>query len=376
MNDADARDESEALARLRRRVRRLRLALAGAGIVALLCVLAVVGVLVYWHLYLLEPEGTPFTRGPFLIRLSTSGAEFAWTLRKRADVSLRAVAPSGRAVAANGARFSGLEPGTRYAWTASVGGRARAAGSFTTAPSDLRAPIRFAVIGDYGSGNDHEWAVARVLAAQQPSFILSAGDNSYLFALPSLLDRNIFRPLHDAMANAPLWATLGEHDLFVDGGNTIISALHLPGGGKHYSVRYGPIQIVALGLQADAKALAYARSALAEPGPSVRFILVHRPIRAGNPILPLLRSHHVAAILAGHLHRYERQVVAGVLEFTTGTSGEGPGDPGHTRPTPGAAISLLDYGLLRADVTADGITYAFVGEQGRVLDRFRGAPAP
>ena len=376
LSDEDARAASEALARLRRHVRRLRLALVGAGIVALLCMLVVVAVLLYWHLYLLEPEGTPFTRGPFLIRLSTSEAEFAWTLPKRAPVSLRAVAPSGRAVAASGARFTGLEPGTRYAWTASVGGRARAAGTFTTAPADLRGPIRFALIGDYGSGNDHEWAVGRVLAAQQPSFILSAGDNSYLVALPALLDRNIFDPLHDAMAEAPLWATLGEHDLFVDGGHTIISALHLPGDGKHYSVRYGPIQIIALGLQADAKALAYARGALAEPGPSVRFILVHRPIRAGNPVLPLLRAHHVAAILAGHLHRYEREVVAGVLEFTAGTSGEGAGDPGHTRRSPGAAISLLDYGLLRADVSADGIAYAFVDEQGRVLDRARGALAP
>jgi hypothetical protein len=357
-------------------VRRLRFALAGAGILALVCVLAVVAVLVYWHLYLLEPKGSPFTRGPFLTRLSTSEAAFAWTLDRPAGVSMRAVAPDGRTLAASGSRFRGLEAGTRYAWTASVDGRARAAGAFTTAPADLSAAIRFAVIGDYGSGNDHEWAVGRVLAAQQPSFILTAGDNSYLLALPALLDRNIFRPLHDAMANAPLWATLGEHDLFADGGRTIIRALHLPGDGMHYSVRYGPIQIVALGLEADAEAFAYARRALAEPGARVRFILVHRPIRAGNPILPLLRSRHVAAILAGHLHRYEREDVAGVLEFIAGTSGQGPGDPGHTRPGPHASISLLNYGLLRVDVAASGVSYAFVDEQGRVLDRHQGKLAP
>jgi hypothetical protein len=376
MSEADAPDERDAVARLRRRVRRLRFALAGAGIVALVCFLAVAAVLVYWHLYLLEPKGSPFTRGPFLIRLSTSEAQFAWSLDERASVSLRAVAPSGRGLAAKGSRFSGLQPGTRYSWTAGVEGRTRAAGTFTTAPTSLGAPIRFALIGDYGSGNDHEWAVGRVLAAQQPSFVLTAGDNSYLVALPALLDRNIFEPLHDAMANAPLWATLGEHDLFVDGGRTIVSALHLPRDGKHYSVRYGPIQVVALGLQADASGLAYARRALAEPGPRVRFILVHRPIRAGNPILPLLRSRHVAAILAGHLHRYERFVVGGVLEFIAGTSGEGPGDPGHTRPSPNAAISLLDYGLLRADVSATAVSYAFVDEKGRVLDRTREPIAP
>ena len=82
MSEADAREETEALARLRRRVRRLRFALAGAGIVALVCLLAVAAVLLYWHLYLLEPQGSPFTRGPFLIRLSTSEAQFAWTLRR------------------------------------------------------------------------------------------------------------------------------------------------------------------------------------------------------------------------------------------------------------------------------------------------------
>jgi hypothetical protein len=369
-------DPAAALARLRRRVRRLRFALAGAGALALVCTLAVAAVLVYWHLYLLAPKGTPFTRGPFVIRLSSAGAQLAWTLKSPANVELRALAPDGTAAIASDGRFQGLEPGTRYSWTAATGGRTRAAGTFTTAPADLRTPIRFAVIGDYGSGNDHEWAVGRVLAAQQPDFMLTAGDNSYLVALPALLDRNIFDPLHDAMANAPLWATLGEHDLFVDGGKTIISALHLPNGGKHYSVRYGPIQVVALGLQADASGLAYARGALSQAGPAVRFVLVHRPIRAGNPILPLLRARHVAAILAGHLHRYERQTVAGVLELTAGTSGEGPGDPSHTRASPGAAISLLDYGLLRVDVSSSGVAYSFVDERGRVLDRHRGALAP
>jgi len=379
--DQDATEEPSAaadagLARLGRRVRRLRIALAGTALVALVCALAVAAVLVYWHLYLLEPKGTPFTRGPFITRLSSSGAAFAWTLDRSATVDLRALSPDGSEVTASAGRFGALQPATRYSWTAAIAGRTRAAGTFTTAPVDLRTPIRFAVIGDYGAGNDHEWAVGRVLAAQQPDFILTAGDNSYLVALPALLDRNIFDPLHDAMANAPLWATLGEHDLFLDGGKAIIAALHLPGDGKHYSVRYGPIQIVALGLQADAAGLSYARRALAEQGPSVRFILVHRPIRAGNPILPLLRARHVAAILAGHLHRYERQVVSGVLEFTAGTSGEGPGDPGHTRPSPHAAISLLNYGLLRIDVASGGIAYSFVDEQGHVLDRHRGALSP
>ncbi len=224
------------------------------------------------------------------------------------------------------------------------------------------------MIGDYGSGNDHEWAVGRTVAAARPDFVTTAGDNSYLVGAPQVLDRNIFDPLHDVMLGAPLWATEGEHDLIYSGGAAVTSALHLPGPRGRYAVRYGPVQLVLLGLEAGATEIAFARKELAVPGPLVRFIVVHRPVQPGNPILPLLRRSGVAAILAGHLHRYERRTVGGVPEFTVGTSGEGPGAAEFTKATPGAAISLLDYGSLLVEVSSGGIAYTFVDERGRVLD--------
>jgi hypothetical protein len=354
--------------RLRRRVRRLRIALAAALLLALVSLVAVGVSVWYWRTYLLQPTGEVFRRGPFLTRLSTDGATFAWTLRRPGALTLRAVGPDGRVATATGGVFGGLTPGSLYAWTADVRGGVRASGTFRTAPLSLAAGVRFAVIGDYGSGNDHEWAVARVVAAQRPDFVLTAGDNSYILGLAALLDRNIFDPLRPVMANAPIWATLGEHDLFANNGAPVTNALHLPGPRGRYVVRYGPVQIVALGLQADAGALALARTALAEPGPALRFVLVHRPIQPGNPILPLLRERHVAAILSGHLHRYERRTVDGVRQWVVGTSGMGPGDEAHTQPSKDAAISIEDYGALRVDADARTIRYTFVDEHGRVLD--------
>jgi hypothetical protein len=351
-----------------RLVRRLRRWLIVLSMVCAVLVLAVVAVLVYWHLYLLGPSAGAFTRGPFLYSLTERSAALSWGVRGAAAVELRALGSDGSQVEARAGVFSGLRPGSSYAWTAAVDGRTQASGSFTTAPRTLAAPIGFAAIGDYGAGNDHEWAVARVLAAGRPDFVLTAGDNSYLLGVPALLDRNIFEPLATVLANAPLWATLGEHDLFWRGGAAVTSALHLPGTRGRYTVDYGPLQVVLLGLRADAGALAFARRELALPGPRVRFVVVHQPIRTGNPILPLLRARHVAAVIAGHLHRYERQLVDGVLEFTVGTGGEGPGGARFTRPTPGAAVSLLDYGLLRVTVTRAGVTYRFVDQRGRQLD--------
>ncbi len=350
--------------------RRLRRWVIGLSVLSAASLLMVGGVLGYWYLYLLAPAGNPFDRGPFLVGLGERSAALAWSLPGHRTVRLLAVSPAGQVVVANGGAFSRLTPGTRYAWTASIDGTGRASGSFQTAPINLTQPVTFAVIGDYGAGNAQEWAVMRTVTAEDPAIVLSAGDNSYLLSLPQLLDRNIFQPLHDLMASARLWATEGEHDLFLRDGAYTTEALHLPGTGGRYVTGYGPIQIVALGLQADAGAIPFARQALAEPGYQARLILVHRPIQPGNPILPVLHSAHVIAIFAGHLHRYERRMVGGVEEFTVGTSGEGPGAAQFTRASPDAAISIENYGSLHVVLSARQAAYAYVDMTGNVLDRF------
>jgi hypothetical protein len=335
-----------------------------------LLLIAVVALVWYGSTYLLLPPSGVFVRGPFLTRVTTSEADFAWKL-KSGDVPVRlnVRAPDGTVTSAPGGRATDLRPATRYVWTANLGGKSAAAGSFSTAPRSTATPITLVSFGDYGSGTAHEYAVARLAAAEHPALFLSAGDNAYLVAAPPFLDRAIFRPLHELLAGAPAVAALGEHDLAYRDGAAVISALHLPG--HQYSVQYGPVQVVVLGLQADASALSYARTTLGRcTGPCpVRFVLTHRPISATNPIMPLLRQRHVAAILAAHLHRYERHVRGGVLQFTIGTGGEGPGDAAHTLATPDAIVSLIAYGYLRIGIAGDRIGYQFVDESGRVRDR-------
>jgi len=172
------------------------------------------------------------------------------------------------------------------------------------------------------------------------------------------------------MLEAPLYATMGEHDLFYSNGAGVADALHLPNDAGRYVVEYGPVQIVLLGLDDGPSELAFAKHALAQPGPSVRFVVLHRPVQPGDPILPLLRRTHVAAVIAGHLHRYERRVVGGIPEFVVGTSGEGPGAAEFTKRSSDAIVSLLNYGSLRVTVTAAGVSYQFIDERGRVLDHY------
>ena len=106
------------------------------------------------------------------------------------------------------------------------------AGRSRRRPRTLDRIVRFAVLADYGSGNDNEWAVGRVLAAQRPEFAVTAGDNSYLVAAEPLLDRNIFRPLGDLIGSTPMYVCLGDHDNFWPGPGAISRAFDIPAGGS------------------------------------------------------------------------------------------------------------------------------------------------
>src|SRR5205807_727059 len=130
-----------------------------------------------------EAQSLTALSGPIARLRAWPRPSLPWSTRSAACQGHRAPPPgAGGVPAGRGGRFAALTPGTRYLWTASVGGDARVSGSFTTAPTSLRRPFSFAVIGDYGSGSEHEWEVGRTLAAEGPSFVLTAGDNSYLVA--------------------------------------------------------------------------------------------------------------------------------------------------------------------------------------------------
>jgi hypothetical protein len=354
---------------LQRRLTRARLALAALGVIVAVCVIAVGVTIWYWMSYLRGLSDTPFARGPYLLRVSESAAALRWRVRGDKSVSLTAVSPDGTPVNVSGGVLRSLRPDTRYAWTASVEGTAHASGSFTTPPRTLDRTVRFAVLADYGSGNDNEWAVGRVLAAQRPEFAVTAGDNSYLVAAEPFLDRNIFRPLGDLIGSTPMYVCLGDHDNFWPGPGAISRAFDIPEGGR-FVARYGPIQVVILGDEPNQDAaVEFARSALREPGPAVRFVACRRPLHSGDALLPIVREAGAAAVFCGHLHRYERRTVDGVKTFTVGTGGQGPGSLARTKATPGATVSLLDIGALMLEVQPAGtIGFTYLDKHGSVLD--------
>ncbi len=319
------------------------------------------------------PPAAGFPRAPYLTRVAPTTARMRWVAPPGASVEVTASPEGGGApVAARDGDLAGLVPDTRYAWSASIDGREAASGAFTTAPRDLARPLDLVVFGDYGAPNDSSRAVAARLADEAPRLLVTAGDNAYLVTLPQLLDELIFGPLAPVLGGAPNYGTVGDHDVvFPVGRRALAEAFEWPRDGERYDLRYGPVQVIALGLRADAADVAFARRALARPGPLARLVVTHQPVKAGNPLLPVIAAADVTAVLAGHLHAYERREVAGApgVPFLTVGTGGAPRNDERTPRSADAVAHAAEYGYMRVRLEADRATFAFVDVEGREHDR-------
>ncbi len=319
-----------------------------------------------------EAPAAAFTRAPYLTRVAPTSARMRWVAPPGTRVTVTATpADGGAARTADGGDLRGLAPDTRYAWTARIDGRDAASGAFTTAPRDLSRPLDLVAFGDYGAPNDSSRAVAARVAAEEPRLLVTAGDNAYIVTLPQLLDELVFGPLAPVLGSAPNYGTVGDHDVvFPAGQRALAEAFEWPADGERYDLRYGPVQVVAIGLRGDAADVPFLRRALARPGPLARLVVMHQPVTAGNPVLPVIAAADVTAVLAGHLHAYERREVAGApgVPFLTVGTGGAPRNDGRTPRSRDAVVYLAAFGVLRVRLHDGRATFAFVDVEGRVRD--------
>jgi len=324
-------------------------------------------------------EPAAFVRGPYLTRVTETEARLRWVAMPGTRVRLTASTGSGTTVRAQRGHFRGLQPDTAHRWVATVDGRPAATGGFVTAPTDLGRPVRLIAFGDYGAVNDGSRAVAEMAAGEDARLLVTMGDNMYPVTAPQVFDTNVFLPLRATLSRMPNYGTMGDHDIVFPGARrALAAAFDWPGGGERYALRYGPVQVVALGLEGDADDIAFLRRALRVRGPLARLVVTHRPIQEGNPLLPIIAAGGVTAVLSGHLHAYERRArpeAPGVPFLTIGTGGA-PRNSSHTPRSPDATVHIAAFGLLRIVLHGDRADYEFVDVDGRTHDRFSAPLTP
>jgi hypothetical protein len=327
------------------------------------------------------------TRGPVAESVTQRSAVIAFrtAVPRRAFVVLR----NGVRIAAGAgvdhvARLRGLTPGRRYAYTVQVGGAVLARGSFRAAPARA-SRFTFAVVGDFGSGNRNEEAVASLIESWHPDFVLTVGDNAYPLGSAAVLDRAIFEPYAAVMRGSAWFPALGNHDVKANGGKPELRAFHSLGVERWYRFTWGNASVVVLDSETSVRRgspqLRFARKALAA-GSCFRFAAWHRPpweppndrIAPGlrRTIVPLVERNGVQVVFEGHLHAYARsRPHGGVVYVAVGTGGAQLDDDAADLTIPSARVVQGHFGALRVDVDGRTARFRFQTVDGRVRDEFR-----
>ncbi|HEV8319372.1 MAG TPA: metallophosphoesterase [Vicinamibacterales bacterium] len=195
--------------------------------------------------------------------------------------------------------------------------------------------LRFAIIGDTGTGDSHQRDVARQLTASRAQFpfqfVLMMGDNMYGADNPSDFVKKFeepYKPLLDA--GVKFYAALGNHD---DPSQRFYKPFNMSGE-KYYTFKpKAGVRIFALDSNyMDQKQLDWLEKELTASGSDWKICFFHHPLyssgetHGSNDVLreqlePRFVKHGVNVVFTGHEHFYERiKPQKGVAYFIAGNS--------------------------------------------------------
>jgi tartrate-resistant acid phosphatase type 5 len=262
-------------------------------------------------------------------------------------------------------------------------------------------PVRFAVIGDFGSGDKNAAAVANLVKSWHPDFIITTGDNNYPDGEWETIDKNIGQFYIDfiqtdessygpgAQTNR-FFPSLGNHDWNTldrddQGPRPYLRYFHnLPGNGRYYDFIWGPVHFFAIdgdyrepdGVNANSIQAAWLRDKLADSTSPWKVVYMHHP--------PYSSGHHgsitwmrwpfqewgASVVLAGHDHTYERLVIDGFPYFVNGLGGGARYN--FKTPLEGSQVRFRDdWGAMLVGATAETMLFHFITVEGLIIDTYR-----
>jgi nitrogen fixation protein FixH len=268
-----------------------------------------------------------------------------------------------------------------------------------------RYQIRFAVIGDYGTGTSHEAVVAELVAGWNPDFVITTGDNNYPNGATETIDENIGKFYSQFIGNYTgsygtgsetnrFWPSLGNHDwhsISCSGDNCTgpyFDYFTLPNNERYYEVDLGLVHLFAI------------NSVNGEPdnrsANSIQGLWLQDRLSASQSCFDVVFFHHppyssgrhgskeymqwpfpewgADVVFSGHDHTYERLEVNGIPYFVNGAGGAGLYEFTNIGNLPDGVISISRYnekrGAMLVTVSSTQITYQFFSYDGELIDEF------
>jgi hypothetical protein len=257
----------------------------------------------------------------------------------------------------------------------------------TASKLDIRIPlqdksVRFAVIGDSGTGDRAQYEVAQRMEAYRQAvkfdFVIMLGDNIYGSHSPKdfvKMFEQPYKPLLDA--GVKFYASLGNHDDPDD------ERLYKPfnmGGERYYSFRKGEVAFFALDSNyMDPKQLSWLDQNLKNSQGAWKICFFHHPLYNDGrhhgadadlrtQVLPLFQRYGVNAVFSGHEHAYQRiKPENNIYFFVLGNSGKlMRHDFGATRERVKGFDT--DQSFMLVEIAGDKLYFQTIARSGETID--------
>ena len=272
--------------------------------------------------------------------------------------------------------------------------------SATPTPEPTASPtpsgLLFAVIGDYGMGNQAEADVAALVHGWKPDIILTVGDDNYPDGAAGTIDANNGQDYRDYIypytgsygpgaSENRFFPTLGNHDWYTPGAQPYFDYFTLPGNERYYDFVWGPVHFFAVdsdenepdGVGKSSVQAAWLKQALAASTSRWNVVYFHHApyssgVQHGSTTWMRwpFKDWGADVVLAGHEHTYERLLVDGLPYFVDGLGGGPIYNFGSALPESRFRYDA-DYGAMRVTVTQTEMNFEFDNRKGELIDTYK-----
>jgi 3',5'-cyclic AMP phosphodiesterase CpdA len=263
----------------------------------------------------------------------------------------------------------------------SAAGALRGGGLVAQAPAARPEALRFAVIGDNGTGDRYEYDVARQMVAAREEFpfemVLMLGDNIYGSQTPKDFLQKFelpYRPLLEA--GVRFYASLGNHD---NQSNRFYRPFNM-GGERYYSFSKRNVRFFVLDSDyLDEKQRAWIDDSLKGSHDEWKICYFHHPLYSNGGrhgaqvdlrviLEPIFIKYGVDVVFSGHDHVYERlKPQRGIYYFVSGAAGQVR--KGNLRRSETTAAGFdQDQSFMLVEVAGADLSFQAVSRTGRTVD--------
>jgi len=242
--------------------------------------------------------------------------------------------------------------------------------------------VRFAAIGDMGSGDKAQYDIAQRMVEYRTKFpfdfVIMLGDNIYGHKSPEALVKKFEMPYKALIdAGVQFHAALGNHD---DSNERFYKFFNM-NGQQYYSFKKGNVRFFVLDTNyMDPKQLAWLEKELSNnAGSDWKICYFHHPLYSSGAfhgsstelrliLEPIFLKYGVDVVFAGHEHVYERvKPQKGIYYFTEGASGELRA--GNLRQTDFKAAGFdRDRSFMLVEISGDELYFQAVSRTGMTVD--------